>query len=379
MNTTSSAVTEVLFSFELGGSERLGADIARHMSERGVHASVCSTHGGLGPIAGLLEASGIECEALQGGAFGRFGRPFRLLRHLRRHRTSVLHVHHFNMLSVVYHVARLAGVERIVVTEHSDHQVRKDERTVRATSRLGKKVDLITAVHRDLADYLSSIIPAPKEPIRIIPNAVDTDRFAPTGASATGLRAPEAFVVGLIGRLHADKDPLNLLSALRLARQDVSPKLHVWIVGEGELRGAMEQYVATHGLVECVRFLGPRDDIPDLMRAMDAYVVSSATEGLPIALLEAMSSGLPVVATNVGGIPAALGDAGILVPPQNPQELASALDRLRTDAQQRRLLGRRARVRAVKEFDASTMYRRYGEALFPDAWPIEATAGREMG
>lgn len=373
MSTASSALTEVLFSFELGGSERLGADLARHMFDRGIRTSVCSTHGSLGPIAKSLEASGIECEALHDGPIGRLGRPFRLLRHLRRNRTSVLHVHHFNMLSVVYNVARFAGVERIVVTEHSDHQVRKKGRTVRAASRLGRKVDLITAVHQNLAEYLSGVIPAPREPIRVIPNAVDTDRFSPAGARAEGLRAPESFVVGLIGRLHPDKDPLNLLNAVNLSRQ-FRPELHVWIVGEGEMRAAMEEYVATHGLAERVRFLGLRDDIPELMRAMDAYVLSSVTEGLPMALLEAMSSGLPVVATRVGGVPAALGDSGVLVPPENPEELASALDELRADAERCRRLGRLARARAVKEFDASAMYRRYGEAFFPDDWPIEDTA-----
>lgn len=374
MNAGSSSVTEVLFSFELGGSERLGADIARHLSGRRVHTSVCSTHGGLGPIAESLEASGIECEALQDGPVGRLGRPLRLLRHLRRHRTSVLHVHHFNMLSVVYNVARLSGVERIVVTEHSDHQVRKDARTVRATARLGKKVDLITAVHQDLADYLSGVIPASKEPIRVIPNAVDTDRFSPAGARAEGLRVPNSFVVGLVGRLHPDKDPLNLLHALQLTRPDPGPELHAWIVGDGELRGTMAEYVATNGLAGRVRFLGPREDIPELMRAMDAYVLSSATEGLPMALLEAMSSGLPVVATSVGGVPTALGDAGVLVPPQDPEELASALGKLRIDAEWRRFLGHRARERATKEFDASTMHRRYGEAFFPHGWPTENTA-----
>lgn len=379
MSTTSSAVTEVLFSFELGGSERLGADLARRMADRGIDTSVCSTHGGLGPIAESLEPFGIECEALQDGTFGRFGRPFRLFHHLRRHRTRVLHVHHFNMLSVVYRVARLAGVERIVVTEHSDHQVRKDERTVRATSRLGRRVDLITAVHQDLADYLSSIIPVSEVPIRVIPNGVDTDRFSPSGPRTIEIKAPESFVVGLIGRLHPDKDPLNLLRALELSRRDVRPELHVWIVGEGEMRGVLEKYVARHGLAERVRFLGPRSDIPELMRAMDAYVLSSVTEGLPMALLEAMSSGLPVVATSVGGVPAALADAGVLVPPQDPEGLASALDRLRADPKLCRLLGQRGRERAIEEFDASAMYRRYDEALFPRGWPIDDTAGRETG
>lgn len=373
------ALTEVLFSFQLGGSERLGADIARHMSGRGIHTTVCSTHGGSGPIAESLEASGIECEPLRRGPLGRIGRPLRLLRHLRRHRTNVLHVHHFNMLSVVHDVARLAGVDRIVVTEHSDYQVRKDERTVRMTASLGKKVDLITAVHQDLADYLTEVIGKPAEPIRVIPNAVDTERFSPDGARADVSREPGSFVVGLVGRLHPDKDPMNLLEALAEWPRDSTPTLHAWIVGEGELRAAMGDFVATHGLADRVRFLGARNDVPELLRTIDAYVLSSRTEGLPMALLEAMSSGLPVVATRVGGIPAALGDAGVLVPPEDPEALGAALDRLRTDSEWRRLLGRRARRRAQEEFDASAMHRRYEEALFPDMGVARNARGREVG
>ena len=377
----SAALTEVLFSFELGGSERLGADIARHASDHGIHTTVCSTHGGPGSIAESLEASGIECEALSAGPLGRLLRPLRLFRHLRRHRTSVLHVHHFNMLSVVYRVARFAGVDRIVVTEHSDHQVRKDERTVRMAARLGGEVDLVTAVHQDLADYLTDVIGEPDEPIRVIPNAVDTERFSPDGARVDLPRPPETFVVGWIGRLHPDKDPLNLLEALRRSPPDSKPELHAWIAGEGELRAAMEDFVATHGLVDRVRFLGARSDVPELLRSIDACVLSSRTEGLPMALLEAMSSGLPVVATRVGGIPAALGDAGVLVPPEDPGALAAALDRLRADSEWRRLLGRRARRRAKEQFDASAMYRRYDEALFPSSSSraVGGGRGREVG
>lgn len=109
-------LTEVLFSLQTGGSERVGSDIARYATRCGVATTVCATHLEEGPIGRSLTADGIECEPLRAGPGGRMGRAWRLYRHLRRHGTRVLHAHHFNVLSIAFAPAKLAGVGRIVVT-----------------------------------------------------------------------------------------------------------------------------------------------------------------------------------------------------------------------------------------------------------------------
>jgi glycosyltransferase involved in cell wall biosynthesis len=117
-----------------------------------------------------------------------------------------------------------------------------------------------------------------------------------------------------------------------------------------------------------MHLLGLRDDVADLLASADAFVLPSRSEGLPLALLEAMFAGLPIVATRVGEVPAALadGDAGLLVEPGHPGELAGAIDRLLRDAELARRLGGRARVRALAEFDVTRMAARY-ESLYAPA------------
>jgi glycosyltransferase involved in cell wall biosynthesis len=117
-----------------------------------------------------------------------------------------------------------------------------------------------------------------------------------------------------------------------------------------------------------VHLLGLRNDVADLLASADVFVLPSRSEGLPLALLEAMFAGLPIVATRVGEVPTALaeGEAGLLVEPGRPDELAGAIERLLSDSALARRLGERARARAVAEFDVATMAARY-ESLYAPA------------
>jgi len=141
------------------------------------------------------------------------------------------------------------------------------------------------------------------------------------------------------------------------------PSMELWLVGDGPLRVKVKKKVEAKGLKEKVRFLGLRDDIPDLLAEASILVLPSDWEGVPLTVLEAMAAGKPVVATAVGGVPELVdeGKTGFLVPPQAPDALAGAILRLARDPELRKRMGEVARKRALERFDIRQTAQAYGE------------------
>jgi glycosyltransferase involved in cell wall biosynthesis len=148
-----------------------------------------------------------------------------------------------------------------------------------------------------------------------------------------------------------------------LASTSVRTDDAVLVVGEGPERDRLEDIARRRGL-RCVRFLGARPDIPQLLAASDLFVLPSLWEGLPMALLEGMAAGLPVIATDVAGSRQVVvnGESGLLVPPGDPTALASAMTGLLADDAERTRLGRAARQRVESEFSAARQAARHAEA-----------------
>jgi glycosyltransferase involved in cell wall biosynthesis len=138
------------------------------------------------------------------------------------------------------------------------------------------------------------------------------------------------------------------------------PKTLLKIAGDGELEGALRQQVKKLGMGDYVEFLGLRLDVPHLLTNADIFVLPSVSEGLPISILEAMTTGLPVVATRVGGVPELVeeGVTGFVVPPENPGELARAVNRLLDNPALCLEMGRSAQMKAAREFSATSMQER---------------------
>jgi glycosyltransferase involved in cell wall biosynthesis len=178
----------------------------------------------------------------------------------------------------------------------------------------------------------------------VIPNAVDLE--AVPRARLDG-DPPQVVTVG---RLAAPKDPLTLVHAL--ARIDATP-FRALVVGDGPDRASVEAEVRALGLQAVVELAGIRGDVAGLLASGDVFVLSSRSEGAPMSILEAMAAGLPVVATDVGGVGelVAHGVTGLLAPPGDPDALAAALERLLADPALRRTLGAAGRERARERFD----------------------------
>jgi glycosyltransferase involved in cell wall biosynthesis len=181
----------------------------------------------------------------------------------------------------------------------------------------------------------------------VIRNGVDSTAPEPD-------RPPEGEPrVVMVGRLQAPKDPLTLVRALAtLQGRDVEALL----VGDGPDRAAVEKEVRRLEL-ESVRLLGQRNDVAELLRTAAIFVLSTRSEGLPLSILEAMAVGLPVIASNVGGVPELVvdGETGVLVPPGDPHSLAGAIERLLGNPALLRQLGEAGRARVREHFDLAAV------------------------
>jgi len=213
----------------------------------------------------------------------------------------------------------------------------------------------IVCVSNCLAGRVAEIgLPAPR--IAVVHNGVDTDIFTPDNGRPRGNH------LIYVGRLSPEKGLRHLLEAVRILHQQVSD-IELTLVGDGPERAALEGQARALGLAGTVHFMGARshDDVPELMRQADIFVLPSLEEGFGIVLIEAMASGLPVVASDTGGIPEIVGDGenGLLVPPGDAKRLAERLLFLCHDLELRRNLADRALCNVRDHFAADAQLRQY--------------------
>lgn len=285
-----------------------------------------------------------------------------LVRLFRRVRPDVVHTHTAKAGAVGRLAARMAGVPRVVHTFHGHvfdgYFGRGGSRAaVRVERSLAKKTDRVVAVSeevgRDLVDRYGVV---PREKLVVIPVGVPLDDYLACDRLRGSLRRElslpaETSLVAMIGRLVPIKDGTLALDAWRLVRREIADAMLV-VVGDGE-EGAALRTRGDKGVV----FLGWRRDVPAIWADADLALLSSRNEGTPVSLIEAAASGVPAVATNVGGVPSVVEDGvtGTLVASGDAAALASAVVALLRDAPRRRAMGAAARARAVERFGAARM------------------------
>lgn len=196
--------------------------------------------------------------------------------------------------------------------------------------------------------------------LAFIPNGIDTKKFDPEGVfsdlrSKYGL-SEGSIVLGCVGRLNAEKGHTLLLRAFKKLQQKI-PHVFLVIIGDGPLRKNLLDYVKVNDLHHRVIFAGFQKDMPSFYKMMDIFVLPSLTEGVPIALLEAMAMELPVVATSVGGMPYMIksGETGFLIPPQDKEALLEHLLHLIKNTDIGKDLGKRARKCVLERFSSEAM------------------------
>lgn len=293
-----------------------------------------------GNMRALAERKNVRCVQVPG--LGREIRPFadaralwRLYRMIRALRPHIVHTHTAKAGVLGRVAARLAGSRNVVHTYHG-HVLRGyfdpgRSAVFRAVERrLGRTTRVLIAVSQSVKDDLVALGIAPADRIRVIPLGLELQPL--TGALPRGSLRGEAGVpdgaplVGIVGRLTAIKDVGTFLAAAVRVRAVVESARFA-VVGDGELRAALEADAARRGLSGVVHFHGWRHDMAPVYGDLDVVVNTSINEGTPVALIEAMAAGRPVVATRVGGTPDLLGDGarGRLVPPGDAEAIASAV------------------------------------------------------
>lgn len=292
-------------------------------------------------------------------------------RRLRRERIDVLHAHEFVMNVYGGAAARLARIP-CVATIHGRNWATGHPRRALAYRVLRRFGVRVVAVSHDLARFLESGFGLPAGALDVVHNGipipvdVDLTTRAARRAEARallGLPASSPLVVA-VGNLYAVKGHTRLIDALSCV-----PEMHVTIAGRGEEETRLRAQAAEAGVAARLHLLGLRDDVDRVLDAADVFAQPSLSEGLPLAVLEAMAHGLPVVATNVGGMPEAIcdGETGVLLPPSDSPALVAALARLLGDASLRERIGTAARARAIAAFSIDAMVGGYRALWEPRA------------
>jgi len=357
-------VTHVVYSLDVGGLENGLVNIVNDEAADFTHAIICVTRAG--PLRARLrrDIEVFELGKQPGHDLKAFVRLIRLVRGLD---PDVVHSRNWAALDAVV-AARLAGVARVVHGEHGyegDDPEGRSRFKNRIRRMCGHLVDRFVVVSDDLNAWLTDRVGiAPKKIVKIA-NGVDTKRFAPGDDMSVRHElgvASDAHVIGTVGRLAAVKDQASLVRAFaRLAAEH--PETILLIVGDGRCRSSLQALAAQSGVAPRVRFLGERGDVPRLLRAMDVFVLPSRAEGMSNTLLEAMASGLPIVATRVGGNSEIVADGvtGFLVERDRPEALAGAIREYLKKPKMRQEPGSLSRERAVRMFALEGMRAAYAD------------------
>lgn len=355
-------VVHVIADLQVGGAQRLlltWAGEARRRGEPVTVVSLSETGDALGDQLRALDAEVVTVPTGSWGPVSMVVQVVRLARVLRRRRPAVVQTHLTRAHLVGLPAGRLAGVAT-VATLHSmlvGSDGNSDRALATETQVLRRLADAVLAcgavVERRqrarLAPARADVVPNGVRPGEVL----DPRDRAALRVEMVG--SAEPVILLAVGRLADGKGYDDLLTAF--ASQNVGCVLVV--VGDGPLASSLAQRAADLGVADRVRLLGQRHDVGSLMAAADVYVSASHFEGLPLAMLEAMSAGLPVVVTAVGDVPTVVDDAcGVLVAPQDSSALAAALVGVLSDSAGLRSLGSGARRRAAAVAGVAQWYDR---------------------
>ena len=344
-----------------GGAERIIAHLARALQAAGAHNVVFLPRAGEGWLARELTGSGVAIEHFH------IDRPLSpacaraLTDALRRHRIDVVHSHEFSMAVYGAWACWRAAVPHVITMHGGRYYAGRLRRRIALRTAIAASHHIV-AVSDALADAISSDLWMSRSRIKVLPNGV---RYAPpelvTLRDELGLSHGDRLLLA-VGNLYPVKGHRYLIdAAVQLLKKH--PSLHVAIAGRGDCADALRLQARNEGIDGRVHLLGLRPDVAAILAAADIFVQPSLSEGLPLALLEAMWAGRPIVASHVGQIPQALadGDAGILVEPGDGVALAHAIDRLLSDPSGAAEFGARAAQRARDRYGLSQMVGRYAQ------------------
>lgn len=339
-------IAHVLSSFGMGGQERVALDLAAAQVRRGHDVAAISIaplpHG---ELASRFEKAGVRVLGAPKGQGFDAALVGRLARLLRREQIEIVHTHNPQPLAYGAPAGRLARA-RVVHTKHGRNPERGRRLWLRrATGHLAHAYVAVSEATAVVARENRECVPSR---LHVIPNGVDLAAFAPDPAARRALRAElgiaeDAIVIGTVGRVSVEKDHALLVRAVGPL---LGERVRLVIVGDGAEMARVRGEASAFG--DLVTLTGMREDIPRLLASFDVFALSSKSEGLPLALLEAMASTLAIVSTDVGGVGEVVerGTAARLVPASDEAALRAAVREVIASPETMRALATRARARA---------------------------------
>lgn len=350
-------ILQVLPYFCYGGAETMCRNLSLALKEKGHQVTAVSLYHIPTPIGETLEAAGIRVRYLgKRPGLDRTMVP-RLAAVMKEERPDAVHTH-LNVIKYAVPAARLAGIGNCV---HTVHNVADKEAESALEGKINRfffhrgwatPVALSRQVQRTVTEYYG--LPEERAPVAF--NGIDLSRCRRKESYALA----DGPVILHIGRFNEQKNHRGLLSAFALLRREI-PDARLRLLGEGELMEKTRALASELGLGECVEFLGAQENVYPFLREADIFVLPSLYEGLPMTLIEAMGTGLPIAASPVGGVPDLIRDgvSGLLLPPE-PRQTAAGWARLLRDQALREKLGRNA-LKSSEQYSAGAMAERYLE------------------
>jgi glycosyltransferase involved in cell wall biosynthesis len=359
-------ILQVIGALYFGGAEKVVASLALGVDRSRFEMAVCLTRG-YGQLSEAVRAAGIPLDlAVPQTRLNHYIAPWHVARAIRRHRPDIVHTHGLPGMTVVGPLAFLRQAPKWIHTFHYGNYPYDNARYMfaeRVFSRAATELVAVAEAQRQALIKYHRLDPAT---IITLPNGVrDNAFFAERDATRRRKREElglplDATIVGTIAVLSEQKGVQYLIDAAKLVHERMPGVLFV-VAGDGKLRESLTQQAAAAGLGETMRFIGWRQDVGELLLAFDIYVMSSLWEAMPLALLEAMAAGRPIVVTDVGDNRRIVldGQAARVVPPADGPAIATAVIELLEHPEQALELAARARARFESRFTIAKMVAAY--------------------
>jgi len=347
-----------------GGAETMLINLVRELSKGRYDPIICLRKSGW--LCDQLQKHGFETVIISQDGYVNSAWFRQLRKIIHAEQIDVIHAHEFAMNAYGSVLSGLTGVA-VITTVHGKSYYHEKWRR-RLAYRTIAKWSKMVAVSDDIRNFLITQVGIKKNNVLTIHNGIDTKAYiGRSHVERAHQNGRTEYVIGAVGSLYPVKGHTYLLQALAIVLK-TQPEVVCRIAGQGHLLPQLEAEAGDLGIANQITFLGLRDDIPEVLRNIDVFVLPSLSEGLPLSVLEAMAAGKPVIATDVGGVSEVLQDqiTGFMVPAKDPKALAARILQLMADRTIAERFGRAGREKIEQEFSLETMTKRY-EALYDQA------------
>ncbi len=363
-------IAHVIFSLGVGGLENGLVNLINHMPQAEFrHCIICLKNAT--DFKQRIKRDDVEIFELNKNEGHDISSFFKMYKLLKKIRPDIVHTR--NLAAIEYQIpVFLAGVKSRIHGEHGWDVFDPDgsnKKYQKLRYLMGFLIHRFVPLSKHLHEYLLTKVGISDSKIVRICNGVDTHKFSFSNQTEVITDAPFEFndqhvYFGTVGRMHGVKDQMNLVKAFVEAIQldpALKEKICLVVIGDGPLREVAIEYLKAKDCYDISWLPGKRNDIPQIMRCLDAFVLPSKSEGISNTILEAMSSGLPVIATRVGGNPelVADGESGVLVEKENYHQLAGAIVTYAHNDQLRKEHGMNALQRVKDRFSIDVMVKNY--------------------